>query len=204
MIHFFMAETNVKSSFLQKITNKEAAILAAVVLSVPLYRLLYFFIKLHPIAPAFIGIFLCLSLNSLGCAIGVSVIGKSIAGASVKCSGLVLKGLIGIVICEANLIFSILSFFLLKDRALYLYEAASKGVEITHVTTAWALFFSGIISGACGMIASLGSSIVSAASMIAIAASPGTFSKLISLQLIVGGVGALGLVIGITFLKLCE
>jgi len=153
----------------------------------------------RPTLPAYIGMFIPIVLNAFGTAISISIIGKSTGGASVNCPRVFTKSLIGIVICEANLIFSFLIFFFLgsKMEAILATQRMTK-VEIQSI---WAVFTSGLVSGVCGMTASLGSAVVNAAATIAIASNPKIFSKLVTLQLIVGGVGPLGLIIAIVVLR---
>ncbi|OAG29034.1 V-type H+-transporting ATPase 21kDa proteolipid subunit [Nematocida displodere] len=187
-------------SFLQKITRTEVALLASLVLIGPFYRAFSHVLTISPLTPAFVGLFAPVVLNTLGTTIGTAVIGKSISGAAVKNPGIMMKSLVGIVICEANLIFSLLSFSILKDKAITI--DITGGVGKRQVLDSWTILASGLVCGLCGMISSLGSSVVNAASSIAIAGNSRLFSKLVTLQLIISGVGVLGLVISLIILRL--
>ncbi|KAI5186633.1 V-type H+-transporting ATPase 21kDa proteolipid subunit [Nematocida homosporus] len=190
------------TSFIQKISRLEVIGLIGLVIIGPILRGIRRVLDANPCAPAYIGLFLPVVLNCIGTSIGIAVISRAISGASIRTPGIVYKGLIGMVICEANLIFSLMSFFFLKDRAVAIFEQGSE-IELKHVHSAWALFGSGMISGMCGLIGSFGGAIVNTASTVALTGSSKCFSKLISLQMIVGGVGALGLILSLSLLKLC-
>ncbi|KAI5171201.1 V-type H+-transporting ATPase 21kDa proteolipid subunit [Nematocida sp. LUAm3] len=188
--------------FLGTISRVELISLGGLILLSPFFNIIRMALTLSPIAPAYVGVFLPVILNVIGSASGIAIIGRSLSGASVKTPSIVLKGIIGIVICEANLVFSLLIFVFLKEKSISIFSNV-KEIETKHICTAWVLFTSGLISGTTGLSASLGSSIASSASNIAISCSSKHFSKLISLQLIIGGLGGLGLIIALVLLRLC-
>lgn len=115
---------------------------------------------------------------------------------------LVMKSLLGIILCEANLVFSVMSFFFLKQKFEEIEYSANSKDNLSDIVASWAILASGLTGGFCGMCSSLGSAVVNSSSSIAIAGNPKMFSKLITLQLIVGGVGILGTVISLVFLKI--
>lgn len=197
-----MSESAPRPSFLKKITKKEVAIICGLLGAVPAYRAARSVLSENPLAPASFGIMAPVILNALGTSIGTAIIGKSISGASVRTPSIMMKGLIGIIICEANLIFSLLSFCFLKEKS----EAVTSRSGLTResIQDVWTIFCSGLVCGMCGLIASIGGAVVNAASSIAIASNSKVFSKLVTLQLIVSSVGALGLVVSLFFLKLCS
>ncbi|KAI5179821.1 V-type H+-transporting ATPase 21kDa proteolipid subunit [Nematocida sp. AWRm80] len=196
--------SSANGSFVKKISKGEVIGLFALLFIKPMIRLVRSLLIWHPRMPAYIGLFLPPVLNTIGTAISMGVIGKSTSGASVKVPSIIMKGIIGIVICEANLVFSMLSYTFLKDKTLELASLPENTREerMEGIQRAWAIFASGLVAGGCGLTASLGSSIVNAASTISIASNPKIFSKLVTLQLIVGGVGALGLIMSLFFLKI--
>lgn len=195
-----MEYKNGKEPFLSKITRKEAVLLLTILLIIPAVKVFYTVLRMYPLLPGVVGILCPIVLNAVGSSIGISIISKSTSGGSVRTPSLVMKSLLGIVLCEANLIFSIMSFFFLKQRFGELSDG--KEMKILDVTGAWGILASGLTCGFCGMVSSFGSAIVNSSSSISIAGNPKMFSKLISLQLIVGGVGIFGTVISLFFLKL--
>jgi len=186
--------------FLQKVTKGEVVCLGGLLVALPFLRVSRRVLMISPMSPAVFGLFLPVVLNSLGSAVGISIIGKSVGGSSVHTPGIVTKGLVGIVICEANLIFSMLCFFFVKEKVELLEKNAISKEKIQSV---WSIFASGLTCGVCGMVGSLGSAIVNGASSIAIASNPKIFSQLVSLQLIIGGSGALGLIVSLLILRSC-
>ncbi|KAI5190822.1 V-type H+-transporting ATPase 21kDa proteolipid subunit [Nematocida minor] len=187
-------------SFLSKITRLEIAVLAGILLIVPVVKSLYTLLNRFPHLPATVGVFCPVVLNGIGSSFGISNIGKSTAGGSVRSPTLVMKSLLGIVLCEANLIFSILCFFFLKERSIEISKEAV--MTLKSVQSSWAILASGLVCGICGMVSSFGSAVVNSSSSISIAGNSKMFSKLVSLQLIVGGVGIFGTVISLFFLRL--
>ncbi|KAI5133678.1 V-type H+-transporting ATPase 21kDa proteolipid subunit [Nematocida ausubeli] len=193
-----------KNSFLAKLTRIEIISILSLLLIIPAIKLIYRMLYLFPLSPSAVGILAPIVLNTIGSSIGVATISKSTSGGSVKSPALVMKSILGIVLCEANFIFSILSFFFLKERALEI-EAKLGGaneIPLEIVQASWCILASGLICGICGMVSSMGSSVVNSASSISIASNSKMFSKLISLQLIIGGVGIFGTAISFFFLKL--
>ncbi|KAI5189023.1 V-type H+-transporting ATPase 21kDa proteolipid subunit [Nematocida sp. AWRm77] len=193
-------------SFLSTITRKELAAVGVLLAAPFLTQFLQGLCTMGPLSPAYLSMLVPVVLNIIGTSSGIAIIGRSIGGASVRTPSIMMKGLIGIVICEANMIFSMLSFFFLREKADALKKLeGTAGVQVgrKEIQAAWTMFCSGAVCGMCGLIASLGSSVANAASSIAIASNAKVFSKLVSLQLIIGGIGALGLIASLLFLRVC-
>ncbi|EIJ87370.1 V-type H+-transporting ATPase 21kDa proteolipid subunit [Nematocida parisii] len=190
--------------FLTKISRVEILVILGLLLVIPMMKTVSYILEMFPLLPTPIGILSPIVLNTIGSSIGVATISKSTSGGSVKVPALVMKSILGIVLCEANFIFSILSFFFLKERAIEIEDKLSNNPALLKETilASWSILASGLVCGVCGMVSSLGSSIVNSASSISIANNPKMFSKLISLQLIVGGVGIFGTAISFFFLSL--
>lgn len=187
-------------SFLSKITIKEVVVLGAILLIIPVLKVFYGVLYMYPLLPGIIGILCPVIMNAIGSSLGIGMISRSTSGGSVRSPLLAMRSFLGIVLCEANLIFSIINFFFLKQRFC---ELATTGeIELLDVMGGWGILASGLTCGFCGMVSSFGSAVVNSASSIAIAGNPKMFSKLISLQLIVGGVGIFGTVVSLFFLKL--
>lgn len=188
-------------TFLSKITRIEVAGIVCVLLFIPFIKAIYEVLYWCPGLPASVGVFCPIVLNLAGTAIGISTISKSTSGGAVRSPALVMKSLLGIVLCEANLIFSSICFFFLSAKATAMADR-EKNMTLKDVQEAWCILASGLTCGLCGMISSLGSSVVNSSSSISIANNAKMFSKLISLQLIVGGVGIFGTIMSLFFLKL--
>ncbi|KAH9385937.1 V-type H+-transporting ATPase 21kDa proteolipid subunit [Nematocida major] len=187
-------------SFLSKITRTEVMFIITALLLVPVIRGFYTVLMMSPLLPGTFGVFCPVVMNCIGSAIGISTISKSTSGGSVRSPALVMKSLLGIVLCEANLIFSILNFFFLKEKSLEI--SREKELTLRSLQASWGILASGLVCGICGMVSSFGSAVVNSSSSISIASNSKMFSKLVSLQLIVGGVGIFGTIVSLFFLRL--
>ncbi|TBU06337.1 hypothetical protein CWI38_0144p0060 [Hamiltosporidium tvaerminnensis] len=141
----------------------------------------------------YLGVIICFSLNALGTAKGMRSIGKSVSGASILMPRVGAKSIIGTVICEANFIFS-----LIQTKSLMDILNKCKSVSDEKVTSIvhHIILCAGCIVGISGYASSIATGMNCAAICIMDAKDPTLFANLVAIELISGGIGVLGFVLG--------
>lgn len=186
------------------ISWKEALVLIGLLCASPLLSIFKMGVTESPTALGHAGVFFSIGANAVGAALGMSLIAQTTSGASIKKPKVGSKALLGIIVCEANIVFGVIQTIILNTKMSELPSSDTLHfspylAEIFH--NSYVAFFSGLIAGLCGLASSIGTGIVSSASIMAIASDPAVFSKLVTLQLIVSGVGPFGLIMAIMLLQ---
>jgi F0F1-type ATP synthase membrane subunit c/vacuolar-type H+-ATPase subunit K len=158
----------------------------------------------NPLVLANIGAAFAVLANLAGAVLGIALIGRSASGAAIKKPKVGAKAFLGTIVCEANLVFGVIQNIILSGKIREMgavpamYTSSIREIFFnSHV-----IFVSGLVAGACGFASSLGTGIVSSTSIVALANDPSIFSKVVTMQLIVSGVGPFGLVMSMMILQI--
>ncbi|ELA47816.1 hypothetical protein VCUG_00658 [Vavraia culicis subsp. floridensis] len=137
---------------------------------------------------AYLGSFLCFILNAIGTTKGMLAISRTCAGASIFNPKIGSKSLVGVIICEGNLLCGIvISYFIFNS-----IPHDSKNLK----DVSYILFGAGTITGAVGFASSFATGIICAAICVMDAKDPKLFSKLVFYEFLAGSLGVMGIGIG--------
>lgn len=151
-----------------------------------LYKTIPFSIFLqNPYFFVYSGAFCSIILNVLGTSSGMLSISNTCAGTAILFPKISSKSLIGIIICETNLLCGIIMAYLI------IQSNTSIPLQSGHL-----LFSSGLLTGACGYASSMATGLICAAVNVMDAKHPGLFPKLVFFEFVAGSIGVLGLAIG--------
>lgn len=138
----------------------------------------------HPPVFSYVGAVICIAFNILGTSKGMLSISNTDAGISLYFPKVPKKSLIGIIICETNLLCGlVMSYWLINTPA--------KNLQAAHC-----LLTAGIITGTVGYASSLSTGLICAAVNITDVKEPGLFSKMVFFEFLAGSFGVLGLALG--------
>lgn len=185
---------------------KTAIVVSFLLLLSPIVRALKFLFLEQGWVLAYVGVALSVGINGMGAAVGMTLISKSTAGASVKKPKVGSKGVLGIVVCEANVVFGVIHAIILNANISTYMRTGGSVVGVANTNTvnfvnSYIIFFSGLTMGICGLISSIGTGMVCSASIIPLAKEPKLFSKIVTMQLIVSGVGPFGFIVSMMMLQ---
>lgn len=137
---------------------------------------------------AYLGSFLCFILNTIGTTKGMLSISRTCAGSSIFNPKIGSRSLVGVIICEGNLLCGIVISY-------FIFSAIPKNKSSNIEKISYILFGAGTITGAVGFASSLATGIICAAICVIDAKNPKIFSKLVFFEFLAGSLGVMGIVI---------
>lgn len=139
---------------------------------------------------AYIGSFLCFILNTIGTTRGMLSISRTCAGSSIFNPKIGSKSLVGVIICEGNLLCGIvISYFIFNT--VQKYQDSPNIKQISHI-----LLGAGAVTGAVGLASSIATGIICAAVCVMDAKEPQIFSRLVFFEFLAGSLGVMGIGLG--------
>ncbi|KAM0674003.1 V-type proton ATPase subunit c'' [Gurleya vavrai] len=153
-----------------------------------IYPLSLLFYKFLPFIPYF-GIILCFVLSAFGTIKGISAISSSVSGGSILTPRIGTKSTIGILLCEANFIYGMITLMMLQS----FLPAKDDNFALEKSCI---IFASAFAVGICSYYSSISIGVVASAIAVMDAKDPKLFIKLVSFEIICSSLGLLGLVIG--------
>lgn len=130
------------------------------------------------------GAIICIIGNIIGTSRGMLAISNTCAGMSVLFPKASSKSIIGIVICETNLLCGIIMAYLIIQ-----------GPDVT-LQASHCLFAAGLVTGFVGYSSSIATGLICAAVNVTDAKESGLFPKLVFFEFVAGSIGVLGLAFG--------
>lgn len=137
---------------------------------------------------SYFGAILSILLNVIGTSRGMLSISSTCAGTSFFFPNITSKSIIGIIICETNLLCGIIMAYLIMNSV--------PKDTLDFLPSSHALFSAGLITGSAGYASSMATGLICAAVNITDAKDPKLFPKLVFFEFVAGSVGVLGLAIG--------
>ncbi|PSK59430.1 putative ATP synthase subunit C [Elsinoe australis] len=155
----------------------------------------HFLESISPTAWASTGIGLCMGLSVVGAAWGIFITGTSILGGGVKAPRIRTKNLISIIFCEVVAIYGVIMSIVFSAKLNFVEGDAL--YSASNYYTGYALFWSGILVGACNMICGISVGINGSSAALADAADPSLFVKILVIEIFSSVLGLFGLIIGL-------
>ena len=140
-----------------------------------------------------IGIASCVFLSVLGAAIGIYTTGTTLLGAAVREPRVKTKNLISILFCEAVAIFGLIAAIILvtKDKPL------TGLFTVAEYKDSFSIFWGGLTVGLCEMGCGIAIGYVGSGAVLADAADPKLFIRVLVIEIFASAVGLFGLIVGL-------
>jgi V-type H+-transporting ATPase proteolipid subunit len=150
-----------------------------------------FLTDLSPWNLAGAGIGLCVGLAACGAAWGIWSCGTAIAGTATISGKIQMRDIMNLILCEVIAIYGLIMSIVLNGR----FEYHPPPFERQHYHAGYALFFGGIVQGACSFSAGLAIGIVGATISIVCNRDAELFFKLLIVQIFSELIGIMGLLV---------
>eukprot|EP01111_Echinosteliopsis_oligospora_P010378 TRINITY_DN321_c0_g1_i1.p1 TRINITY_DN321_c0_g1~~TRINITY_DN321_c0_g1_i1.p1 ORF type:complete len:223 (-),score=48.16 TRINITY_DN321_c0_g1_i1:84-656(-) len=160
----------------------------------------YFLATIDPVAWAALGCYIAMGLSGVGAAWGFSIIGSSLMGAAVKAPRIRSRNLVSIIFCEAVAIFGIIVALMTSTKiGSNTSTAYNTGFYAMTYSSGYKLFWSGVVTGGCGLFSGLCVGVVGSGCALADAQNPVLFVKVLIVEIFGSAISMFGLIVSIVF-----
>lgn len=150
-----------------------------------------FLTDLDPWNLASTGIGLCVGLAACGAAWGIWTCGSAMSGTAVISGKIAMRDIMNLILCEVIAIYGLIMSLVLNGRLEYHMTPFNR----QNYHAGFALFFGGIVQGACSFSAGLAIGIVGATISIVCHRDADLFFKLLIVQIFSELIGIMGLLV---------
>lgn len=137
------------------------------------------------------GIGLCVGLAAGGAAWGIWTCGTSMAGTAGISGKISMRDIMNLILCEVIAIYGLIMALVLNGR----FETAVLPFTHQQYHAGYAIFFAGIIQGACSFSAGIAIGVVGSAISVVCHRDPELFFKLLIVQIFSELIGIMGLLV---------